>query len=437
MAAVPGPPDHLRRDAPRRDAIDVARVGALAMVVAGHLLLAVIDRGPDGALRGANLLSLHPDLAWLSLLAPMPVFFAAAGWANASGTVLRAAPRLRTLVGLGAVVVLVWYVPAMVERLATGERGVLGDGARIATQPLWFLAAYLPFAASGARLAALARRPVVAVGSCLVLVAVLDLARFGGDAPQWIGWFGFLPAWGVPWLLGAWWRDQRFDRRRERRTGALIALVAAVVGAVLVWRGGYEPALIDAVAGRRSNTTPPTLFTAVAAVAQVGVLLVLAGALDRVGARRRAAVRAGNRVAVGVYVWHLTALALCSGVVALGLAVPERSTGWWWVTRPLWWAAVLAVTAALVAASAGVRQALVDRRLARPPGRERGAVEVSTGVVLAAVGAALVGLRGPSSVATAAVALGALLSGWWLLPAPEARPDRPPSGTSTVPPPRG
>jgi hypothetical protein len=437
MAAVPGPPDPTRRDAPRRDAIDVARVGALAMVVAGHLLLAVIDRGPDGALRGANLLSLHPDLAWLSLLAPMPVFFAAAGWANASGTVLRAAPRLRTVVGLGAVVVLVWYVPAVVERLATGERGVLGDGARIATQPLWFLAAYLPFAASGARLAALARRPVVAVGSCLVLLAVLDMARLGGDAPQWIGWFGFLPAWGVPWLLGAWWRDQRFDRRRERRTGALIALVAAVVGAVLVWRGGYEPALIDAVAGRRSNTTPPTLFTAVAAVAQVGVLLVLAGALDRVGARRRAVVRAGNGVAVGVYVWHLTALALCGGVVALGLPVPERSTGWWWVTRPLWWAAVLAVTAALVAASARVRQVLVDRRLGRPAGCERGAVAASTGVVLAAVGAALVGLRGPSSVATAAVALGALLSGWWLLPAPVARLDRPPSGTSTVPPPRG
>jgi hypothetical protein len=437
MAAVPGPPDPAHRDTVRRDAIDVARVGALAMVVAGHLLLAVIDRGPDGALRGANLLSLHPDLAWLSLLAPMPVFFAAAGWANASGTPLRVGPRLRTLVGLGGVVVLVWYVPAVVERLVTGERGVLGDGARIATQPLWFLAAYLPFAAFGARLAALARRPVVAVGSCLVLVAVLDVARFGFDAPQWIGWFGFLPAWGVPWLLGAWWRDRRFDVGAERRVGALLAAMAVVAGAVLVWRGGYEPALIDAVAGRRSNTTPPTLFTAVAAVAQVGVLLVLAGALDRVGVRRRAAVRAGNRVAVGVYVWHLTALALCGGVVALGLPVPERSTGWWWVTRPLWWAAVLAVTAALVAASVRVRQVLVDRRLGRPPGRERGAMEASTGVVLAAVGAALVGLRGPSSVALAAVALAALLSGWWLLPVPAARPDRPPSGTSTAPPPRG
>jgi hypothetical protein len=111
MAAVPGPPHTARRDA-----IDVARVGALAMVVAGHLLLAVIDRGPDGALRGANLLSLHPDLAWLSLLAPMPVFFAAAGWANAASRPLGAASRLRTLVGLGSVVVLVWYVPAVVER---------------------------------------------------------------------------------------------------------------------------------------------------------------------------------------------------------------------------------------------------------------------------------------------------------------------------------
>ena len=49
----------------RRPAIDLARTAALAMVVLGHLSLAVIDRGPDDTLRGTNLLSLYPRWAWL------------------------------------------------------------------------------------------------------------------------------------------------------------------------------------------------------------------------------------------------------------------------------------------------------------------------------------------------------------------------------------
>lgn len=40
----------------RRPAIDLVRAGALALVVLGHLSLAIIDRNPDGTLRGANVL---------------------------------------------------------------------------------------------------------------------------------------------------------------------------------------------------------------------------------------------------------------------------------------------------------------------------------------------------------------------------------------------
>jgi hypothetical protein len=74
----------------------------------------------------------------------------------------------------------------------TGAAGIVGDGARIATQPLWFLAAYVPFAAAGLRLAKLASRHVVAsVGTCLAVLALLDVARFRFDAPTWVGWPGF------------------------------------------------------------------------------------------------------------------------------------------------------------------------------------------------------------------------------------------------------
>ena len=415
----------------RRPAIDVVRVGALAVVVVGHLLMAVIDRGPDGAVRGVNLFALAPEWRSLTLLSPMPLFFAAAGWANTAASPPAAARRLRPLVGLAAVVVSLWYLPAVIELVVRGERGVLGDGARLATQPVWFLAAYLPFAAAGTWMAQMARRPGRSIGTCLGLLAVADAARFAWGANEIVGWFGFLPAWAVPWLLGAWWRQAvtgRGDGRRvEVSRGAAIAVLGVLLGAALVARARYSPTLVDVVAGDRSNTTPPTLFTAIAAATQVGVLMLAAAALDRFGARRRWLVERAAEVAVPVYLWHLTALALCGGMVALGLPVPERLTLGWWLTRPLWWAAVLAATAGLVVLTARGRSLLrrqapstagsssIDSRAASRATAGAGTTIVWTGVALAAAGAAMVGIRGPASVAIAVTTVAALVIGWRLL----------------------
>jgi hypothetical protein len=402
----------------RRDAIDVARVLALLLVVAGHLLLAVIDRRA-GHLRGANLIALHPGLAGLAALSPMPVFFAAAGWANATSTFRGAAARLRSLVGTAALVVGVWSLGVVVATAVAGDPGVVGDGARIATQPIWFLAAYVPFAAGGAlmaRLATIGRGALIVVA--VVVLAGVDLARFELSAPAGIGWLCFYLAWSVPWLLGCWWRDRATrGGTDERRVGLLLAAGGGIACVVLVQAAGYSPALIDAVRGARSNTTPPTLYTATAGIAQVGGLMLLAGVLDAVGRRWRSLWDRAGSVAVGVYLWHLSALALCAAVVALGLPVPERLTPGWWLTRPAWIAAVLGVTAGLVALTAWGRA-----RLARPrPAPVWSATRATAGVVGAAAGAALVGLRGPRTDVLA-VTCSVLLGGaWWLLrgvPAP-------------------
>ena len=253
-----------------RDAIDVARVLALLLVVVGHLTLAVIDRADD-RVRGANLLELHPGWAVAAALAPMPVFFAAAGWANARATPVSAGPRLRSFVGAAAAVVVAWSAGVVVADVVAGDPGIVADGARVATQPVWFLAAYVPLAAGGHLLSTfVARRPVAVVGGCLAALALLDLARFGFGAPDWIGWPGFFVAWGVPWLLGAWWRHRvETGPFRERWTGTVLAGGALIGAVVLVHAGGYAPALIDAVPGARSNTTPPTLYTATVGIAQV------------------------------------------------------------------------------------------------------------------------------------------------------------------------
>jgi hypothetical protein len=396
----------------RRDAIDVTRVLALLIVVFGHLLMAVIDR-PGGAMRGANLLALHPGWVAVAALAPMPMFFAAGGWANATATLATALPRLRTLVGLGAIVVCAWSAGVVVMALVVGDPGVVGDGARIATEPLWFVAAYVPLAAFGGRLARLAADHIVlALGSGLALLAALDVARFALEAPAWIGWPGFYLAWGTPWLVGAWWRARHlaggFD---ERRVGALLALAAGAGCLALVAFAGYDPALIDAVPGARSNTTPPTLYTAVAALAQVGLLIMGARLLDRAGRRwRRLWDRAGE-AAVGVYAWHLTALALCAALISAGLPAPERLTTLWWVTRPVWWAAVLTLTGGFVSLTAIARARLRRGRDGSRPS-DRPTLTNALGVLTAAAAGAAVGLRGPRTIPLALACSGLFVISW-------------------------
>jgi hypothetical protein len=401
----------------RRGAIDVARVGALVMVVLGHLSLAVIDRGPDGAIRGANVLALHPDLVWLAMLAPMPVFFAAAGWANATATPRSAAPRLRTLVGLAVVVVVSWSTLSMLEYVVFGG-GAIADGARIATQPLWFLAVYVPLAAFGSDVARWAEHPVVAVGGSLAVLAALDVARFGYGAPDAIGWPGFFLAWGVPWLIGAWWRRRwQAGWRHERRTGAALVVIGSVCAVGLVLFAGYHPALIDAVEGQRSNTTPPGLFTATAAIVQVGLLMMVATWLDRLAELHRGLFDRGGEASVAVYMWHLSALALCAAVLAAGVWAPERFSGAWWLTRPLWFAAVLGVTALLVAATSWVRGRLGAQIETGPPSDLR----IVLGVICVTIGAGTIGLLGPRTPLSATVAVAAFVTGWWCLRAPSAR----------------
>lgn len=400
------------RTASRRGAVDVARVLALLLVVVGHLTLAVIDRH-GGHVRGTNLLRLHPGWAFAVAAAPMPVFFAAGGYANATATFREAARRLRSLAAIGAVVVTAWSAAVAITVLVAGDAGIVGDGARLATQPLWFVAAYAPFAAAGTWLARVAaRHPVVSIGGAVTGLLVLDTARFALGAPEWVGWPGFLLAWGVPWLAGGWWRD-RYERGAldEHRTGIALAAAGAAACIVLVAAFGYAPALIDAVPGARSNTTPPTLYTAAAGLAQVGVLLLVARWLDGLAARWRRLWRRAGEVAVAVYAWHLTALALCAAAIAAGAPAPERLTPWWWATRPLWWAAVLAVTIVFVAATG----LLVGSGAARAPSpaTRAGTGRQIAGVLVLAAAGAVAGLEGPRALPSA-FGLSALFVSAWL-----------------------
>lgn len=392
----------------RRGAIDVARSASLILVVVAHLVMVVLDRDPDGALRGINLFELYPGLEWLTLLSPMPLFFVASGWANVGGSVASRLGRTRTLVTLATVLTVCWSVAALVERAASGDNGIVADGARIATQPMWFLTAWVPFTMAAPFMNRCARRIVPVVCVCLGTLALIDIARFRFDAPRWIGYPGFFLAWSVPWIAGAWWR-QRNDRARrdeqgvgdrnrdELRIGAGVAAASILVAVPLVGLLGYHAALIDAVPGNRSNTTPPTLFTAVASLVQVGLFMMGARWLDSVAVRRARVIRSLNQVAPGLYVWHLTSLTLWGALLAAGLWAPGRLSWQWWLTRPLWFALVVVGALGFSLASRAALTRAFRGSDSAPARRPAGTMILVVATVSAVLAFGLTGLYGPDT----------------------------------------
>jgi hypothetical protein len=279
---------------------------------------------------------------------------------------------------------------------------------------LWFLAAYLPFAFWGRALGrAAATRPAWTIGGCVVMAGALDVVHFGFGGPQWPCWLAFYLAWATPWLVGAWWRDRwTRDAISERQVGIVLVVAAAIVAWLLVARAGYQASLIDYGSNGRSNTNPPTLYTAVVGLAQVGVLMIFARALDGLGARYRAFWNRAGTAAIAVYAWHLTALAICVAVVSIPFVpVPRRLSAAWWWSRPLWYVAVLASCAVLVGGTACIRSRLRTRTSAAHPSVAR----LALGVVMAAAGGAVVGLYGPTNVPRAVAFTALLVAGWALL----------------------
>ena len=279
---------------------------------------------------------------------------------------------------------------------------MLGKGARLATQPLWFLAAYVPFAFWGRSLArAAAARPVVTIGGCLVALAALDVMHFGLDGPSWLAWPAFYLAWVTPWLVGGWWRD-RWTRGGfpEQRIGAALAVGGVIAAWLLVWRAGYQASLIDYGSDGRSNTNPPTLYTAVVGLTQVGVLMIARAAPSTGSARvsaRCGTERLGGDRCVRVAPDRAVVVRRHRGI--RGVPAPHRLSASWWLLRPVWIAAVLGLCAVLVGATAAVRgRSYEPATRDRCPRRPAPVARLALGAVIAAVGGAVIGLYGPATV---------------------------------------
>jgi hypothetical protein len=271
------------------------------------------------------------------------------------------------------------------------------------TQLLWFIGIYLGVAALAPVMYPLHRRwgwlVVVLLWAAAVVV---DVLRFGLGW-EWVGTLNFAFVWLALHQLGFCWRDGLV----QRGTAALLAGVGAAVMVLLVTVGPYPVSMIGLPGQNVSNMAPPT----VALLAQ-GTALIGVAVLGRERGERlldsdrvwRLVMRAAG-IAMTLFLWHLSALALVFfAVVSLSIPTPTAGSAQWWLTRPLWLGALVAVAAVLV---------LLFRRFDSPRPSPRAPlsqrrrwpdVVAAVGVALAVAGVLSVSLAGVDVIAGPAVA---------------------------------
>jgi hypothetical protein len=127
--------------------------------------------------------------------------------------------------------------------------------------------------------------------------------------------------------------------------GGLVTMV------VLVKFLGYPISMVSVPGESVSNSRPPSLAMLALGMLHGGLVLSLEGPARRLLHRARvwATTILVNGTIMSVYLWHMTAVVLLIGLLNLlggtGLRI-EPGTKEWWITRPVWMAA-LAVALAL------------------------------------------------------------------------------------------
>lgn len=357
MAIVEAPPRTAQR-APlpsgRDTAIDFLRALCVVGVVLLHAVMVgvtVVDGSPVFANASDGTAWIAP-LSWM--LQVMPLFFIIGGFAGflahrrqrerggtASGFV---AARVHRLLRPAAFVIgCVGAALAMLSLAGVPAELVAVAGFRYG-QPLWFLGVFLlcqsllPLLAS-----AHDRVPKTTLAALVAASLAVDGLRAltGVDG---LGFFNLAFVWLALQQIGFFLADGTIDRlSRLRRAvvggAALTALVATFASGV------YSPDLI-------ANINPPT-----GALVLVGVVHVMAASLFRARIEtfsRRPGPAAFsafvNRRTMTIYLWHMPVLLGMAGfsamaALATGIALPEPSSIAWWLSRPLWLASALALTA--------------------------------------------------------------------------------------------
>ncbi|WP_426182737.1 acyltransferase family protein [Microbacterium sp. TWP3-1-2b2] len=357
--------------AARDTGIDLVRALCVLGVVILHSLMVgvtVTDAGPLFANASDGAVWIAP-LSWV--LQVMPLFFVIGGFAGYT-SLRRSQQRGGTAKQFIAARIHRLVLPAVVTIGVVGVvltllllNGVPADLVAIAGyrygQPLWFLGVFLlcqvllPLFAAAHR-----RAPWITIVLMVAAAVAVDAAR-SATGIDGIGFVNLAFVWLALQQLGFFFADGRIDSL-TRRTRIVIgfAAVAALVATFLT--GIYSPDLI-------ANINPPTASLLLVGLAHTMLLSLVRDRLA-VWSTRPLPTRFRSFVtprAMTIYLWHMPVLLAMAGVSAIfammtGIALPEPSSIEWWTTRPLWLATVIALTALIAFALAGIEA----RRIPEP-----------------------------------------------------------------------
>lgn len=395
------PPDRYRY-------ADLLRVASILVVVLGHWLLLVVSV-KDGKLAYGTMLDVVPWTRWITwVLQVMPVFFMVGGYANAlslesasrkgtRGTDWVRARALRLYWPLLPVLA-VWLVLSVALVALGTPTDVVSLSTQVVLVPAWFLAAYLGVVSLAPVTHAWHRKWGWGALATLVALAVAaDVAnRFLGV--PFVGWSTYVWVWAAVHQLGYFWQEGRLPRSIVGRL--FIAVVGYAALAALVFGAGYGLAMVGGGGtgdnAEQTNTTPPSIALLALAAGQFGLLLAAEGPLSRLAHKPRvwAAVVTTGTLIMTVYLWHMTAMvAVAAAAFPTGLWPPmDPTSGIFWLTRPLWFAALLIVLSVLVVAFRRFEHA-PDAVPTTVPGRAA-RVKATIGVLATCAGLALLVLGG-------------------------------------------
>lgn len=350
IAAAPSSP----QNAPRDTGIDLVRALCVIAVVVLHSLMVgvtVTDTGPVFANASEGSWWITP-LSWM--LQVMPLFFVIGGFAGFTAF-RRARARGASAASFVTGRLHRLLVPALAVIAVVGTAlvflavvGVPADLLRIAgyryAQPLWFLGVFLLCQALLPALAAWHERaPLRAIGALALGALAVDALRLSTGLDG-LGFLNLAFVWLTMQQLGFFLAVGRIDAL-ARRTRAVVAFGAAALLVLSMIAGIHSPDLI-------ANINPPTTALLLVGVVHTMLLSLLRTRLAEWSRRPRPAALQTfvNARAMTIYLWHMPVLLLMAGATALWAygaqeMLPEPSAFDWWLTRPLWLAAVLALTA--------------------------------------------------------------------------------------------
>ncbi len=363
--------------ADRNRAIDLYRVVAMLAVAFGHWLALVAVSDAEGNLVGGNALEFVPALSWATwLLQVMPLFFVVGGFSSAMSLDSHdrkggnaqdwIAARLRRMLPPAVVLAATWLV-VLVAGAAVGQLELATTALHGAAIPLWFLANYtIDTALAPFVLPAFRKNPgrfAMAIGGAFLFFEALRIV--GVPFFPHINW---VLGWLIFQIAGMAWRDGMLP------SGARMLAIAAGFWAAtvaLVTSGGpWIISMVNIPGVANSPTAPPTLslmtfgfafsFTAIAAAPAVSAWLA-----ER--PKAWTAVVGANTVAMSVYLWHMTAAIIATGVMHFTVGLPVHEVGslsWWLFKLPTIAASIFFLAPIVLIVSKVERNALLAPRRA-------------------------------------------------------------------------